>query len=175
MTISHPRFWKLLIAIITIILVDQLSKGAVQDNMHIGESFTVIDGLFNITYVKNPGAAFGFGREYSNLFRIIFFLVVPVIACFWLFTLLLKSLKGPAILSTAYALILAGAIGNLIDRFMLRYVVDMFDFYWGDAHFATFNVADSSISVAAGLLIIDFLMQLKKKKPEENLESATKE
>ena len=67
-------------------------------------------------------------------------------------------------MSWAYALILGGAIGNLIDRFQLDYVVDFFDFYQGSYHFATFNVADAAISIAAGLLIIDFVFQQTKKK-----------
>lgn len=60
-----------------------------------------------------------------------------------------------------YSLILGGAIGNLIDRFSLNYVVDMFDFYYGDSHFATFNVADAAISVAAILLFIDYFFKKK--------------
>jgi signal peptidase II len=94
------------------------------------------------------------------------FLALPVIFCGWIFFMLIKTLKGPFYLSLAYALILAGATGNLIDRFSLGYVVDFLLFYWKDEahHFPAFNVADSCITVAAGLLIIDFFVQLKAKK-----------
>ena len=80
--------------------------------------------------------------------------------------MLIKTIKGPFYLSLAYALILAGATGNLIDRFTLGYVVDFLLFYWKVEanHFPAFNVADSCITVAAGLLIIDFFQQLKAKK-----------
>ena len=79
-------------------------------------------------------------------------------------------MKGPFFISLAYALIIAGAIGNLIDRFSLGYVVDFLMFYWKDEsnHFPAFNVADSCITVAAGLLIIDFFLQLKAKKVTDN-------
>ena len=79
---------------------------------------------------------------------------------------MVKTLKGPFYVSLAYALIIAGAIGNLIDRFSLGYVVDFLMFYWKkeENHFPAFNVADSCITVAGFLLVIDFLIQLKKKK-----------
>jgi signal peptidase II len=68
------------------------------------------------------------------------------------------------LIKVSYALIIGGAIGNIIDRVRLDYVVDMFDFYYERSHFATFNVADAAISVAAGLIIIDFFMNSFKKK-----------
>jgi len=150
----------------TLILVDQFSKGAIQTNLYYGQSIPVIDGFFSIAYVKNTGAAFGFGAGAHEMFRIIMFLVLPVIFCGWIFYMLIKTIKSPLYLSVAYALILAGAIGNLIDRFSLGYVVDFLLFYWKDEsnHFPAFNVADSCITIAAGLLIIDFFVQLKAKK-----------
>ena len=106
-------------------------------------------------------AAFGFGGAFHDWIRYALFLALPVIACVWLSVLLVKSIDGPKIMSWAYALILGGAIGNLIDRFRLDFVVDFFDFYIGDYHFATFNVADSAITIAAGLIIIDFFLHKK--------------
>jgi signal peptidase II len=143
---------------VAIIVIDQWTKYAVSSSFYVGESVKVIDGLFNLTYVRNSGAAFGFGGQFDNWLRYTLFLGIPVIACIWLIVLLVKSIKGPVILSVAYSLILGGAIGNLIDRFRLDFVVDFFDFYYGKSHFATFNVADAAISVAAGLLIIDFFI-----------------
>lgn len=154
-----------ILLIIVIVVVDQASKIYVFENFHLGESVPVIDGFFNLTYVRNPGAAFGFGGTFHNWIRYTLFLALPVVACFWLAVLLVKSMVGPKIMSYAYALILGGAIGNLIDRFRLDFVVDFFDFYIGKHHFATFNVADSAISIAAGLIILDFFLQ--KKRDEE--------
>jgi signal peptidase II len=160
------RFWSLCLAMATLIIADQLSKGAIQSSLAYGESIPVIDGFFSIAYVKNTGAAFGFGAGANEVFRIGMFLVLPVIFCGYIFYMLVKSLKGYFYISLAYALILAGAIGNLIDRFSLGYVVDFLLFYWKDEsnHFPAFNVADSCITVAAGLLIIDFFQQWKAKR-----------
>lgn len=154
-----------------IIIVDQWSKHVVSSSFYVGESVKVIDGLFNFTYVRNSGAAFGFGGQFANWLRYILFLALPVVACLWLVYLLVKSVKGPLLLSLAYTLILGGAIGNLIDRFRLDYVVDFFDFYYGNSHFATFNVADAAISIAGALLVLDFFIQKKQEKGlSENLD-----
>ncbi len=158
------RFWKLLLLMVTLIMIDQFSKGAVQTNMYLGQSIPVIDGFFNFTYVKNTGSAFGFMAGAQEIVRQIMFLLLPVVFCGWIFVILVKTLKGPFYVSLAYALILAGAAGNLIDRFSLGYVVDFLHFYLFDYHFYVFNVADSCITIAAGLLIIDFFQQLKQKK-----------
>lgn len=158
--------------IFVIIVADQYTKILVSNNFYLGESVKVIDGLLNFTYARNSGAAFSFGGDFHDGFRYLLFLALPVVACAWLSVLLVKSFKGPRILSWAYALILGGAIGNLIDRFRLDYVVDFIDFYQGDAHFATFNIADSAITIAAGLLIIDYFLHKKREKEEKVLESA---
>jgi signal peptidase II len=163
------RFWILCLVMAALIILDQLTKGAIQSNLYWGQSIPVVEGFFSIAYVRNTGAAFGFMANGPLLFRQIFFLLLPVIFCGWIFYLLIKTLKGPLYLSVAYALILAGATGNLIDRFALGYVVDFLLFYWKDEanHFPAFNVADSCITVAAGLLIFDFFQQLKLKKATE--------
>jgi len=166
-------FW-LFVSVVLIIIIDQISKSKVASDFYLGESVPVIKGFFNFTYVRNPGAAFGFGGSFSNWLRYSLFLALPVIACIWLTYLMVKSVTGPVLLSAAYALILGGAIGNLIDRFRLDYVIDFFDFYYGKYHFATFNVADSAITIAAGLLILDFFIQKKKENSIENIEISNK-
>ena len=160
------RFWTLCLLMAFLIIADQLSKGAIQTSLYYGQSIPVIDGFFSIAYVKNTGAAFGFGAGAHEWFRVIMFLVLPVIFCVYIFYMLIKTLKSPFYLCLAYALILAGAVGNLIDRFSLGYVVDFLLFYWKNEenHFPAFNIADSCITVAAGLLIIDFFAQLRAKK-----------
>mgnify|MGYP000209276532 FL=1 len=162
--IKMKRLFVFLFLIVAIIILDQWSKVYVMNNFYVGESYPVIKGLFNFTYVRNTGAAFGFGGQYPDWIRYTIFRALPVIACVWLFVLLLKSYKDKALISCAYTLIFAGAVGNLIDRFRLDYVVDMFHFYYKSSHFSVFNIADSAISVAAGLLIIDFFVERKKEK-----------
>jgi len=156
------RIIKLLILMIIIVVSDQITKRYVQSNMSVGESIQVISGFFNITYVRNPGAAFGFLAEASEKIRKPLFLALPVIACFWLVWLIWDSRKRHPILTLAYGLIMAGAVGNLIDRFSLGYVIDFFDFYYSIHHYPAFNIADSSITVAAILLIIEFIFLSKK-------------
>ena len=151
-----------ILLIVVLVIIDQVSKIYVAGNFYLGESVPVIDGFFNFTYVRNPGAAFGFGGAFHNWIRYSLFLVLPVLACLWLVVLLVKSLAGSKVMTYAYTLILAGAIGNLIDRFRLDYVIDFFDFYIGRHHFATFNVADSAITIAAGLIILDFFQEKKR-------------
>lgn len=162
------RFWSLSLLMAFLIISDQLSKGTIQSMLYLGQSNPVIDGFFSIAHVHNTGAAFGFGANGPEWFRQIFFLGLPVVFCGWIFITLCKSLKGPFYVSLAYALIIAGAIGNLIDRFSLGYVVDFLLFYWKDEanHFPAFNIADSCITIAAGLLIIDFFQQWNTKRKE---------
>jgi signal peptidase II len=89
-------------------------------------------------------------------------LALPVIACFWLLYLIWGSRNKNFFHCLAYSLIFSGAVGNLIDRFSMNYVVDFFDFFWGTHHFAAFNIADSSITIGAIVLIIDLLFLSKK-------------
>ena len=160
------RFWSLSLLISALIIIDQLTKGAIQQSFAFGETKVIIEGFFSLAHVHNTGAAFGFGADGHILMRQLLFLALPVLFCGYIFYLLVKTLKGPFYMSLAYALILAGATGNLIDRFTLGYVVDFLMFYWKTEanHFPAFNVADSCITVAGFLLVIDFLIQLKKKK-----------
>jgi signal peptidase II len=155
------RFWSLSLLIAFLIIIDQLTKGAVQSSLALGETVPVIEGFFSIAHVHNQGAAFGIGSDGHPVLRQILFLLLPVLFCFWIFWALIKSLKGTFHMSLAYALILAGANGNLLDRFSLGYVVDFFMFYWGDEknHFPAFNIADSCISIAALILITDYFIQ----------------
>lgn len=162
------RVIKIVVSIVLIIVADQITKWVIRSNFSVGESIAVIDGLFSITYVRNPGAAFGFMASAESLTRQILFLAIPVIACIWLVFLIYGTFKKNLILGSSYSLILAGAIGNLIDRFSFGYVVDFLDFYLGASHFPAFNIADSSITIGAGLLILDFVLQFKNK--QENVE-----
>lgn len=159
--------------ILTIILSDQFTKGAVQSKMSLGESIPVIDGFFSITYVQNFGAAFGFLATAPDIIRKPLFLFVPVAACFWLIWLIWDSRKKSVLLGVSYSLILAGAVGNLFDRFTLNYVVDFFDFYYKTHHYPAFNIADSAISIAAVLLVYDYFRTVKNSKREAKTTEAS--
>ncbi len=148
----------------TIIVVDQITKALVQQKFFLGESIKIIDGLFSLTYVRNPGAAFGMLGTSPDYIRTPLFFGLPVIACFWLMYLVWTTRNKNLLHCLSYSLIFAGAVGNLIDRFSMNYVVDFLDFYIGGSHFPAFNIADSAISIAAGLLIFDVLFLQKKEK-----------
>lgn len=160
------RFWTLGVVAVVLVLLDQVTKAAIVDSIPYGDMIKVIDGFFNLAHVRNTGAAFGMGQGSHELVRQLFFLFLPVAFCVWIGVLFYKTIDGPIHNSVAYALIIAGATGNLIDRFRLGYVVDMFMFYWKkeEHHFHVFNVADSCVSIAAFILIYDFVLQYRAKK-----------
>ncbi len=158
------RIFKMSVLIFALIIIDQLTKAVVQQKFALGESINIIPGIFNLTYVRNPGAAWGMGANASDWVRIPLFFIIPVFACFGFMWAIWTTRKERLITCTAYSLILSGAIGNLIDRFTMNYVVDFFDFYLGTSHFPAFNIADSAITVGAALIIIDVLFFEKKDK-----------
>ena len=149
------------IMIATIIIADQITKGIIQQKFFLNESMPVIRNLFNLTYVRNPGAAFGMLAFAPEYIRKPLFFILPVFACFWLVYLIWSTRNKNFQHCLAYSLIFAGAVGNLIDRFTMNYVVDFFDFFWGTHHFAAFNIADSAISIAAIILVVDLLLHKK--------------
>lgn len=122
--------------------------------MRLHESIPVIQGLFSITYVRNPGAAFGFLADASPLFRSIFFVAVTVLAIILVMHYIRKSRAEEPFLTFALSLVLSGAVGNLIDRIRFGEVIDFLDVYIGSYHWPAFNVADSAISVGAVILFI---------------------
>lgn len=166
------RIWKMSLLIVSMILADQFSKGAIQSNFELGESFNIIPGFFNFTYVQNKGIAFGMFANLPSGLNETVLLWGPVLICFWLVGLIWAERHRSLLLCTAYSLVLSGAIGNLIDRFSLRYVVDFLDFFYGTSHFATFNIADTVISIGGGLLVIDMLFFAKKREEQEKNSAA---
>lgn len=154
----------LAIAVLVVIL-DQATKAWIVSTMNLHESFAVIGGFFNITYVRNPGAAFGFLAGASPLFRYTFFMAVTVAAILLILHYFRTSRIEDPLQVSALALILAGAVGNLIDRVRFGEVVDFLDVYAGNHHWPAFNVADSAISVGAAILVLALLR--KRKDPTE--------
>jgi len=170
------KFGLYLFFVFLIAFIDQYSKYLVAGSFSLSESIPIIDGFLNFTYAKNSGAAFSFGADYSDLVRMGIFKILPVFVCLWLFKLLYDAiLTSEKLMTLAYTLILGGAIGNLIDRIRLDYVVDfisvyhrgftLFNMNFKPWYFAIFNIADSAISIAAVLIILDYLLKGRKKEP----------
>jgi signal peptidase II len=156
-----------LAATFLVILFDQATKAWIISTMRLYDSFVVIGGFFNITHVRNPGAAFGFLAAAPPMFRYTFFIVVTVAAILLILHYLrISRIESPSLVS-ALALILAGAVGNLIDRVRFGEVVDFLDVYIVSYHWPAFNVADSAITVGAAILIV-VLLQKRKGRTEGN-------
>lgn len=136
-----------------VIVFDQLSKWWANSALELYQSIAVLP-FFNITLAYNHGAAFSFLASESGWQRWFFTglaVVVSIVLLFWL-----KRLKTDAKLEAiSLALILGGALGNVIDRVIHGYVIDFLDVYYGTYHWPAFNVADSAICIGAILLILD--------------------
>ena len=130
-------------------------KLLVMDKMGYGwENRIEVTSFFNLLYVHNTGAAFSFLSDQGGWQRWLFSSIAVVVVT----TLMFWMRKQPATEkwnNSAYAMIIGGAIGNVFDRIVHGFVVDYLDFYWGNYHFAAFNLADSAICVGAAMLIID--------------------
>jgi signal peptidase II len=140
---------------ILVILIDQMSKLYVMSHLALHESIEVIPGFFNITYIRNPGAAFGFLSEAPPYFRYIFFFAVTMAAIVLILHYLRKSSTAENTLIVSLSLIFSGAVGNLIDRVRFGEVNDFLDAYVGSAHWPAFNAADSAITLGAALLLVE--------------------
>jgi signal peptidase II len=141
--------WLSLLAII----LDQWSKIAIDSSMQLYESIAIIP-YFNLTYVRNTGAAFSFLSEAGGWQRWFFAtmaIVISAVLAIWLYRLK----KNETLLAIALALVLGGAIGNLTDRLLYGYVIDFFDVYYQTWHFPAFNIADSAISLGVFLMILE--------------------
>lgn len=164
------KHWAIAIIPFVTILLDQWTKGVIVDRFQLGESIPVLASFFNITYVRNTGAAFGFMAAVDSSLRIPFFLVVPTVALVVIGYLFKKLPPEDVKTASALALVMGGAIGNLIDRVKYGYVVDFLDFHWKyQVHFPAFNVADSAICIGVGLLMLDVA---RKEEGESHVSSA---
>lgn len=160
--------WTLLILVAGgIILLDQISKLYIDHAFALHESIPVIPDLFSITYVRNPGAAFGMFANRSALFRNILFSGVAVVALGFLSMMIYQTPKEDRWQMVSLSLLLGGAIGNIADRIRMGEVIDFLDFYIGVYHWPAFNVADSAISIGVTLLLLAMLRDMKAQKTDE--------
>ncbi len=140
-----------------ILILDQITKYIVQTRVRLRETIQVIPGFFNITHVRNKGAAFSLFSDASDSFRSIFFITVTIVAIIVILLLIRKTQERLPI--AAFALILGGAVGNLIDRLRYGEVVDFVQWYVKSYYWPSFNVADSAITIGVCLLAVDMLFQ----------------
>jgi signal peptidase II len=141
--------------------LDQATKAQVLLTMRLHESIPVVPGFFNLTYIRNPGAAFGLLASSGSTFRLIFFGVTSLFALVLLGTIFYRLRQDDWVGQVSIAAILGGAVGNLLDRLRFGEVIDFLDFYLHGYHWPAFNVADAAISVGVVFLIFRFAFERK--------------
>jgi len=145
-----------------ILVFDQVTKVYVDRTFFLHESVTILENFFHFTYVRNQGAAFGILSD--SAYRLPFFIIVSLVAVIGIVWYYSKLTPQQKLLRYALALILSGAIGNLIDRIRLGEVIDFIDVHWYQYHWPAFNIADSAISIGVTLLLIDLWREEKQRK-----------
>lgn len=142
-----------------VIVLDQISKQMVVKSLNWFDVLPVVPN-FNLVHMRNTGAAFSMFSGASPVFFVLLGVGVSVGILWWL----RKNPTGQRREAIAFTLILGGALGNVIDRATRGYVVDFLDFYFGGWHYPAFNLADSAITLGAGLLLLDMLLQWRRER-----------
>ena len=159
--------WLVLSAVV--VLADQLSKSYIAQ--HFGEfEFITMLPILEITRMHNVGAAFSFLASASGWQRWVFIGLAGVVSLGIVVWLLRLRRGAHSLLACGLALVLGGALGNVIDRIRLGHVIDFIHFHWDRAYFPAFNVADSAITVGAACLLLDALLE-GRRKPDANTTS----
>ncbi len=153
-----------ILIISAVILLDQFTKQLIMDNFSLHEHKIVIPGFFNLVYVTNTGAAFGFLAGEQAMWRQVFFVTVAIVALLIMIFAYRHVKNQGRLFVFSIALIAGGAVGNLIDRLRFGAVVDFLDFYVSRYHWPAFNVADSAITVGVGLFLLGMLLGMDKEK-----------
>lgn len=161
-----PRSWRpfgILVGLIAIplVIIDQLSKIYVASHMMLFESIPVVPNWFDITYTQNPGAAFSMFVDLPPVVRLLMLCALSTVAIVVLLVMLTQTDKI-TLMSFALALVLAGAVGNLIDRALRGgRVIDFIRVHYYGASYPIFNVADSAISIGVALIILTTFLSKK--------------
>ena len=163
--IKQPTWWQRMLPwlglAIGIILIDQLTKITIEQRFEFGD-VKPVTGFFNVVLAYNKGAAFSFLASASG-WQGGFLIAIAVAASIFILYLLARH-GHQRLFALALAMILGGAVGNVIDRIVYGHVIDFLDFHWGDWHWPAFNLADSAIVGGAALLIVDELRRVRRAK-----------
>lgn len=140
-----------------IVLLDQATKALVRATLAVHESVDVVPGLVALTHVQNTGAAFGILNATDFPYKPALMVGVALVALAAITFYAARLGAQEVYARVGLTLVLAGAVGNLIDRTTTGSVTDFVDVYWGDWHFWAFNIADASITIGASLVVVDLL------------------
>lgn len=157
---DFSKILRLLTVVLPVVALDQVTKSLVMATIEKYHTITIIPGFFNLVHIYNPGGAFGFLASQGAVVRNVFFFSISWLAILLVLYFFWRTPRGYRLLSSAFALILGGALGNMIDRIRLGKVVDFLDVYIGRHHWPAFNIADSAITV--GMLIFVFHLLVRK-------------
>jgi signal peptidase II len=152
-TVKYDIMLKWLWVSFLALVLDQVSKIAVTNSMELRESIDIMP-FFNLTYVRNTGAAFSFLADAGGWQRWLFAglaLIISVAIGIWM----TRLKQQEVLLAVALSLVLGGAVGNLIDRVAYGYVIDFLDVYYQSWHWPAFNIADSAICVGVFLMLLE--------------------
>lgn len=163
MTTDSPataKHWRanllgLLMLVLAIVAADQISKALVTSSLGLGQSVPLVPGLLHFTLVRNTGMAFGLLSGADIPFKAALVTLLSVAAMGAVTYYALKSPQNDGLTRIGLTFILGGAMGNIIDRARLGYVVDFMDVFYQNAHWPAFNVADTCICIGVGLLLLD--------------------
>lgn len=140
-----------------LIILDQFTKYLVALHIPQNMSIRIIDSLFNLTHIRNPGVAFGLFADSDLEIKATLFIVFSGIAIIAILVFFHETPSHKKIALRGLILIFAGAIGNLIDRILYKEVIDFLDFHFGSYHWPAFNVADSCITIGVLFMFIDII------------------
>ena len=154
-----PSIWPWLAIAVAVVVLDQITKTLITRSFQLNELKTITP-FFDLVRAHNTGAAFSFLAGASGWQRW-FFIGLGGVATVFIVWLLARH-SGQRLFCWALALILGGAVGNVVDRILHGHVVDFIHVHWASAYFPSFNVADSAISIGAALLILDELRRVRR-------------
>jgi signal peptidase II len=140
-----------------VVLLDQATKALVVRSLDLHEYMPIVDGLLSLSHVRNRGAAFGLLSDWDVPYQAVALAVLSLCALAAIAFYFVRLPPAARLPRLALALVLGGAVGNLIDRARLGYVVDFVHAYWRHHQWPDFNVADSAITVGVTLLVLDIL------------------
>jgi len=157
---------------VAIILLDQATKRVIVGTLQLGQGLPIVPGFFDLVFVLNPGAAFSFLATLPDSVRNPFFITISVTAVILILVYRTRHLQQHELASLSLALVLGGAIGNLIDRLRYGMVVDFLLVHVYEYHWPAFNVADSAISVGVTLMVLDMFLEWRREKRKTGTETA---
>ena len=168
------KYKTLLLIIVGMVFLDQATKLYIDSNMELHQSIQVIKNFFQITYIRNSGAAFGILSGFKSLWLTLFFMLISVVAIGIIMFYYHKTPENQRLTLVSFALIMSGATGNFIDRVFYGEVIDFLYFHWYQHYWPAFNVADSCITIGVSLLLWNMFFPEAFLKTRDNLNLSRK-